>query len=399
MRARPNERGTRCPPGGCDGANIPRELRQQIDCVVSLAMGGLIIGHEMGRALDKDAMFLERPDGVFHLRRGFALQPGAKVLMVEDVVTTGLSSREAIKAVGNEGGEVIAEVSLVDRSGGSVDLGVPFYPLVALNFPTYADEDVPAELAAVPVTKPGSRAFERCRETALGVNIDHVATIRNARGGDHPDPVRAARIVAAVGDGIRPICAKTASHPRWRSETDRGGDRPAAQSRNGGDRRNWLSPLPTSRMPPVSCRKSGGARRRANWMRRPAQPTGAHRHSLVDAGIRVSLFIEAEERQLMLPSPGRTSWSFIPANMPTPASTMNGENIERGKVIADMAALATKNGIEHAGHGLTYENVQPIAAIPQLAELNIGHYLIGEAVFVGLENAVRRMRDLMDEVR
>ena len=138
--------------------NIPRELRQQIDCVVSPAMGGLIIGHEMGRALDKDAMFLERPDGVFHLRRGFALQPGAKVLMVEDVVTTGLSSREAIKAVGQEGGEVIAEVSLVDRSGGSVDLGVPFYPLVALNFPTYADEDVPPELAAVPVTKPGSRA-------------------------------------------------------------------------------------------------------------------------------------------------------------------------------------------------------------------------------------------------
>ena len=138
--------------------NIPRELRQQIDCVVSPAMGGLIIGHEMGRALEKDAMFLERPDGVFHLRRGFALQPGAKVLMVEDVVTTGLSSREAIKAVGQEGGEVIAEVSLVDRSGGSVDLGVPFYPLVALNFPTYADEDVPPELAAVPVTKPGSRA-------------------------------------------------------------------------------------------------------------------------------------------------------------------------------------------------------------------------------------------------
>ncbi len=130
--------------------NIPRELRQQIDCVVSPAMGGLIIGHEMGRALQKDAMFLERPDGTFHLRRGFALEPGAKVLMVEDVVTTGLSSREAIKAVGNEGGEVIAEVSLVDRSGGSVDLGVPFFPLVALNFPTYADDEVPADLAAVP---------------------------------------------------------------------------------------------------------------------------------------------------------------------------------------------------------------------------------------------------------
>ncbi len=138
--------------------NIPREIRGEIDCVVSPAMGGVIIGHEMGRALDKDAMFLERPEGTFHLRRGFALEPGAKVLMVEDVVTTGLSSREAIAAVEAEGGKVIAEASLVDRSAGSVDLGVPFFPLVALNFPTYADDEVPAELAAIPVTKPGSRA-------------------------------------------------------------------------------------------------------------------------------------------------------------------------------------------------------------------------------------------------
>lgn len=137
---------------------LPREIRSKIDVVVSPAMGGLIIGHEIGRALGKDAMFLERPDGVFHLRRGFALPPGAKVLMVEDVVTTGLSSREAIDAVGAEGGEVIAEVSLVDRSGGEADLGVPFFPLVALNFPTYAEDEVPAELAAVPVTKPGSRS-------------------------------------------------------------------------------------------------------------------------------------------------------------------------------------------------------------------------------------------------
>lgn len=137
---------------------LPREIRGKIDVVVSPAMGGLIIGHEMGRALGKDAMFLERPDGVFHLRRGFALEPGARVLMVEDVVTTGLSSREAIDAVGSEGGEVIAEVALVDRSGGEADLGVPFFPLVALNFPTYAEDAIPAELAAVPVTKPGSRA-------------------------------------------------------------------------------------------------------------------------------------------------------------------------------------------------------------------------------------------------
>ena len=138
--------------------NLPREIRSEINVVVSPAMGGIIMGHEMGRALGKDAMFLERPEGKFHLRRGFAIEPGAKVLMVEDVVTTGLSSREAIAAVAEEGGEVIAEVSVVDRSGGSAELGVPFHPLVALNFPTYADDEVPAELAAVPITKPGSRA-------------------------------------------------------------------------------------------------------------------------------------------------------------------------------------------------------------------------------------------------
>jgi len=136
---------------------LPRELRNSIEKVVSPAMGGLIIGHEVGRALDKDAMFLERPTGTFELRRGFDLKPGEKVLMVEDVVTTGLSSREAIEAVKAAGAEVIAEAALVDRSGGTVELGVPFYPLVSLNFPTYAEDEIPPELAAVPVEKPGSR--------------------------------------------------------------------------------------------------------------------------------------------------------------------------------------------------------------------------------------------------
>jgi orotate phosphoribosyltransferase len=137
---------------------IPADIRAQIDVVVSPAMGGVIIGHEMGRTLGKDALFLERPDGVFHLRRGFRLEPGQRVLMVEDVVTTGLSSREAIAAVGREGGTVIAEASLVDRSGGSVDLGVPFYPLIRLEVPTYEAGALPPELASIPVMKPGSRA-------------------------------------------------------------------------------------------------------------------------------------------------------------------------------------------------------------------------------------------------
>ena len=137
---------------------IPRELRQQIQKVVSPAMGGVIIGHEMGRALGVEAMFVERPTGTFELRRGFSLNPGEKVLMVEDVVTTGLSSREAIKAIEEAGGQVIAAAALVDRSAGSADLGVPFFPLVALNFPTYAPDGLPPELAATEAVKPGSRA-------------------------------------------------------------------------------------------------------------------------------------------------------------------------------------------------------------------------------------------------
>lgn len=136
---------------------LPRELRSQVDLVVSPAMGGLIIGHEVGRCLEKDAIFLERPEGKFHLRRGFRIEPGQRVLMVEDVVTTGLSSREAIAAVGEEGGEVIAEVALIDRSNGEVDLGVPFIALLDIAFPTYSEDEMPDELAAIPVTKPGSR--------------------------------------------------------------------------------------------------------------------------------------------------------------------------------------------------------------------------------------------------
>jgi orotate phosphoribosyltransferase len=136
---------------------MPRELRNEIEAVISPAMGGLIIGHEMGRALGVDAMFVERPDGVFGLRRGFSITPGTKILMMEDVVTTGLSSREAIAAIEAAGGHVIAAGAVVDRSAGTVDLGVPFFPLIQLNFPTYAPDELPPELAAAEAVKPGSR--------------------------------------------------------------------------------------------------------------------------------------------------------------------------------------------------------------------------------------------------
>ena len=137
---------------------IPEDLRADIEVIVSPAMGGVIIGHEMGRALAKPAMFVERPQGTFELRRGFDLPAGTKVLMVEDVVTTGLSSREAIEAVRRAGGDVIAEAALVDRSFGKADLGIPFFPLIRIDVPTFEADALPPELEAIPAIKPGSRA-------------------------------------------------------------------------------------------------------------------------------------------------------------------------------------------------------------------------------------------------
>ena len=136
-------------------ARLPADLK--IDIVVSPAMGGVIAGHEMGRALGVEAIFLERPEGVFELRRGFRLTPGQRVLMMEDVVTTGLSSREAIAAIDRAGGVVVAAAALVDRSDGTAELGVPFYPLIRLSVPTYAADALPPELADIPAIKPGSR--------------------------------------------------------------------------------------------------------------------------------------------------------------------------------------------------------------------------------------------------
>jgi orotate phosphoribosyltransferase len=139
-------------------ARLPVEVRDAVEVVVSPAMGGVIVGHEMGRALGKPAMFVERPGGSFELRRGFRLEPGQKVLLVEDVVTTGLSSREAIAAVKAAGGRVIGAGALVDRSGGTANLGVPFTPLIRLDVPTFEPSALPPELEAMPPVKPGSRA-------------------------------------------------------------------------------------------------------------------------------------------------------------------------------------------------------------------------------------------------
>jgi orotate phosphoribosyltransferase len=139
-------------------AKIPDAVKAEAKVVIAPAMGGLICGHELARALGLLSMFVERPTGTFELRRGFRLEPGTPVILMEDVVTTGLSSREAIKAVEAAGGRVIHAASLVDRSAGSADLGVPFTPLIRLAVPSYSADALPPDLAAIPAVKPGSRA-------------------------------------------------------------------------------------------------------------------------------------------------------------------------------------------------------------------------------------------------
>lgn len=141
-------------------AKVKSEISGSIDIVFAPAMGGIIVGYEMGRQLDKPTIFFERVDGSFTLRRGFEIPQGARCLMVEDVVTTGLSSRECIAAAGEHGADVIAGCCLVNRSGGKADIGVPLVALAVLDIPIYQPDQIPAELEAIPATKPGSRGLK-----------------------------------------------------------------------------------------------------------------------------------------------------------------------------------------------------------------------------------------------
>jgi pyridoxine 5-phosphate synthase len=236
----------------------------------------------------------------------------------------------------------------------------------------------------------------------LGVNIDHVATIRNARGGDHPDPVRAAEIVAAVGgDGITAHLREDRRHIR---------DDDLARIQAATDLPLNLEMAATDEMVEIALRHSPHAacivpeKREERTTEGGLDAAGQHNHlapivaRLNDAGIRVSLFIEPDPRQIEAAM--RLRAPVVEFHTGRYAHVEGEERAAELRRLADAAALAWKNGIEpHAGHGLTYENVVPVAAIPQLAELNIGHYLIGEAIFTGLDTAVRRMRDLMDEAR
>ena len=139
------------------GEKIKNHFNEHIDFVIAPAMGGLIIGHQIAMFLDLPFLFLERVDGEFNLRRGFSIKSGSNCLMIEDVVTTGLSSKEAINVVNRLGGNVIGEASLIDRSGGNVDLGIELLSLVTLEIPTYESNKLPDDLKSVPAEKPGSR--------------------------------------------------------------------------------------------------------------------------------------------------------------------------------------------------------------------------------------------------
>lgn len=236
----------------------------------------------------------------------------------------------------------------------------------------------------------------------LGVNIDHVATIRNARGGEHPDPVRAAQIVAAVGgDGITAHLREDRRHIR---------DEDIARIQAATDLPLNFEMAATDEMvafalkhrPHAACivperreeRTTEGGLDAAGQQNRLAGVVAR----LSDAGIRVSLFIAPEARQIEAAM--RLGAPVVELHTGEYAHAEGAARSAELKRLTDMAALAARNGIEpHAGHGLTFDNVQAVAAIPQIAELNIGHYLIGEAIFTGLEEALRHMRALMDSAR
>ena len=236
----------------------------------------------------------------------------------------------------------------------------------------------------------------------LGVNIDHVATIRNARGGDHPDPVRAAQIVAACGgDGITAHLREDRRHIR---------DDDLARIQAATDLPLNLEMAATEEMLAIALRHKPHAacivpeRREERTTEGGLDAAGQHNRlapivaRLSDAGIRVSLFIAPDERQIEAAL--RLRAPVVELHTGEYAHAEGDAVAHELRRLSDMAALVAKNGIEpHAGHGLTYDNVAAVAAIPQLAELNIGHYLVGEAIFVGLEASVTRMRELMDAAR
>jgi len=139
---------------------VKETIKEKIDLVVAPAMGGVVVGYEMGRQLNVDSIFCERVDGKFVLRRGFHIPQGAKILLVEDVVTTAKSSLETVDCIKDYGGEVVAEASLIDRGEGASILPFPLISLLKLSVPTYQPDALPAHLKDIPAIKPGSRGLK-----------------------------------------------------------------------------------------------------------------------------------------------------------------------------------------------------------------------------------------------
>ena len=236
----------------------------------------------------------------------------------------------------------------------------------------------------------------------LGVNIDHVATIRNARGGPHPDPLRAAHAAAAAGaDGITAHLREDRRHITDEDIARLSAELPVPLNFEMAATEEMLE-IALRHRPNASCivpekreeRTTEGGLDAAGSFER----LQGYVARLRDSGIRVSLFIEPEERQIEAALRlGAPVVEFHTGHYAELDGEARADELRR---IASAAALAAKNGIEpHAGHGLTYDNVQPVAAIPQIRELNIGHFLIGEAIFTGLQESVKRMRQLMNEAR
>ena len=236
----------------------------------------------------------------------------------------------------------------------------------------------------------------------LGVNIDHVATVRNARGAGYPDPVRAALVAAAAGaDGITAHLREDRRHIT---------DDDIARLSDGLTIPLNLEMAATDEMLAIALRHRPHAacivpeKREELTTEGGLDAAGQHNRlaplvsELGAARIRVSLFIEPDARQIE--AAVRLGAPVVELHTGRYAELDGEARATELRRLSDAAALAAKNGIEvHAGHGLTYDNVAPIAAIPQLRELNIGHFLVGEALFVGLGDAVRQMRDAMDAAR
>ena len=403
-------------------AEKAREAFGPIDVVASPALGGIVPGYETARWLRAKAIFVEREGGVFKLRRGFSICPGARVLMVEDIITTGLSSREALRGSGRASGH--------DRRR-----GVPHRPLgrqgrhwrAAHRARDPRHSGLPARRSAARTCgAPGRQAGkprarrrgltggEFCKERGtdpmtalrLGVNVDHVATVRNARGGAVPDPVRAALLAIEAGaDGVTAHLREDRRHihdddmRRLKASIDKPLNFEMAATEAMLDIALKIRPHACCLVPEKRTERTTEGGLDVVGQHNSLKPFVSE---LKRAGIRVSMFIEpsgealSASAHLGAPVVELHTGAWCDARARGDAAKADYEFGRLRVAAAETAAL----GLEcHAGHGLDYDAARLIAALPQIVELNIGHFLVGEAIFVGLAETMKIMRAAMAEGR